>query len=148
MPATSADWQPTIRMTVFKRGQDWEVCEVLADGTHGLLKVKDAAEKDSLGKVFGVPHFRFTKSERYEDGTLGDAGRTFGAWEKENLWNIAHYELRFGLYYVGQYIADGVEDMELRQQGKEESSIAAALEALRRAKQDASKGDESKPEDA
>jgi hypothetical protein len=137
-PAIAAGWHPRIRMTVFRREQKHpgseepeEVCEILSDGVDGLLKVKDAAEKDKLGEVFGIPHFRLTNGGQLPDGTMFDAGRIFGAWEEANLRNVALYDLLFKPYYVGQLICDGTEDPEIREQAANVRRVEAAL---RRAK--------------
>ncbi len=121
-PAIAPGWCPRIRLIVFRREQKnpgpddpEEVCEILSDGIDGLLKVKDAAEKDQLGELFGVPRSRFTHGGQLPDGTMFDVGRIFGAWEQDNLRQIALYDLLLEPYYVGQFICDGIEDLEIRE---------------------------------
>lgn len=133
--AIAAGWQPRIRITVFRREQTRaasdepeEVCEVLSDGVDGLLKVKEAAEKDELGKLFGVPNFRFTHGGQLSGGEMYDAGRVFGAWEEENLRHVAFADLLCKPYYVGQFICDGTEDPYFRERAEQ----VRAFEADRR----------------
>jgi len=132
--AVAEGWHPRIRMTVFRREQKLpgseepeEVCEILSDGVDGLLKVKDVAEKDNLGEVLGVPQFRFTDGGQDPDGTMYDAGRIFGAWEEDNLRNVALYDLLCKPYYVGQFICDGTEDAEIRERAENVRRIEAEL---------------------
>ncbi len=142
-PAAEADWHPRIRMTVLRRQQTHpgsdepkEVCEILSDGVDGLMKVEEAAEKDQLSEVFGVPHYRFTHGGQTPDGEMFDAGRELGAFEEENLRHIALYDLLFKPYYVGQFICDGAEDPVIRERAAEVRLVEASL---RKPQQDPSK---------